>query len=222
MKIAVYSCMFGNYRKDLLVFNSLPKDWFDPDIDYYFFTDSKELKSNKWKIIYTPLLSSNEQIIERSRLTSKYVKFTSHKIFEEYDILVWIDCKHLSNRVIHTNIVNLFEKYPTYEIFNLQHPVRTRVQDEIECTMRIKVENKNYGNAFLNKIKDVVSPFVLPETCIIIRKNTASIKDVFHHCYKLLNLYNLRRDQNIYNYAFYEKNIIPLVLPTPSILLNNA
>jgi len=220
MKIAVYSCLFGNYRKDLLVFNSI--DSLDPQIDYYFFTDNLSLKSNKWKIIYTPLLYSNEQVIERARLTSKYVKFTSHNILEEYDILVWIDCKHLSNKVIYKNILNLFEKYPAYDIFNLQHPVRTLVQDELKCTMRIKVENKEHGTNFLEKIKDFVSPFILPETCIIIRKNTASNKDVFHHCYNLLRDHNLRRDQNIYNYSFYEKNIIPLILPTIPILLNNV
>jgi hypothetical protein len=143
-------------------------------------------------------------------------------MLEQYDVLVWIDCKHLLNKVIHKNIVDLLEKYPSYDIFNLQHPVRTRVQDELECTIRIKVENKEHGTKFLEKIKDFISPFILPETCIIIRKNTASIKDVFNHCYNLLRHYKLRRDQNIYNYAFYEKNIVPLVLPSPVILLNNG
>lgn len=53
-------------------------------------------------------------------------------------------------------------------------------------------------------------------------KNTSSTNDVFKHCYTLINTYKLKRDQNIYNYAFYEKNIISLNLPTIPILLNNV
>ena len=222
MRIAVYSCNFGNYRNDISEFNSLSKDDLDPQIDYYFFTDIKDIVKDGWNIIYTPLITSDETIMPSSRLTSKYIKFVCPEILETYDILVWIDCKKLSNKIIYKNIINLFDKYPEYDIFNLQHPKRTRIQQEIEYTIRTRVENREFGINFLKKIERFQSPFILPETCIIIRKNTTSTKDVFRHCYTLINSYKLKRDQNIYNYAFYEKNIIPFILPTIPILLNNV
>ena len=222
MKIAVYSCYFGNYRNDISAFKALNKEDLDPQIDYYFFTDNNKIIKEGWNIIYTPLISSDKEIITNSRLTSKYIKFIPPDILDTYDILVWIDCNKLLNKIIYKNIIGLLEKYPEYNIFNLRHPVRKTIQQELETTIKIKVENKEYGTEFLNKIIDFKSPFILPDTCIIIRKNTDSIKDVFKHCYTLIDTYKLKRDQNIYNYAFYEKNIIPLILPKIPILLNNS
>ena len=222
MRVVVYSCLFGNYRNDISPFNSLSKDNLDPKNDYYFFTDNNDIVKEGWNIIYMPLIPSNNTIITSARLTSKYIKFITPKILESYDILIWIDCKQVSNKIIYKNIIDLLEKYPEYDIFNLQHPVRKTIQEELEITIRTKVENKEYGTEFLKKILEFKSPFVLPETCIIIRKNTSSTNDVFEHCYALINTYKLQRDQNIYNYACYEKNIIPLILPTIPILLNNT
>jgi len=219
MKIAVYSCNFGNYRNELKTFNSLDSTYFDSQISYYFFTDDIRLQSKHWKIIYTLLLKP-DYTIDKNRLTSKYIKFILPEVLKKYDILIWIDNKQLKHKVLYKNIIELLEKNPEYDIFNLQHPVRTDFKDEILETIRLKVENKDYVNTFLEKVKDFKSPFLLPETCVIIRKNTDSVNDVFKHCYNLLLTYKLKRDQNIYNYAFYEKNIIPLVLPSISDLLN--
>jgi len=222
MKIAVYTCNFGNYRNDISYFKSFTKEKLDPQIDYYMFTDNNSITSNEWKIIYTPLIPSNKHVITSHRLTTKYVKFTPPDILDTYDILIWIDCKKLSNKIIYKNIIGLVEKYPEYDIFNLRHPSRTSIQEEIDFTIRARVENKEHGNEFLTIISDFKSPFTLPDTCIIIRKNTTFTKDVFNQCYNLINTYKLKRDQNIYNYAFYGKDKIPLILPTISILLNNS
>ena len=53
MKIAVYSCNFGDYRNELK--NGIDTITFYKEINYYFFTDSKKLKSSNWNIIYFPL-----------------------------------------------------------------------------------------------------------------------------------------------------------------------
>lgn len=148
MKIAVYSCYFGNYRNDISVFNSLTKNNLDPKIDYYFFTDNNKIIKEGWNIIYTPLIPSDKEIITNSRLTSKHIKFITPKILESYDILIWIDCKRLSNKIIYNNIISLLEKYPEYDIFNLRHPARKTIQEELKYTIRNNVENKEYGTEF--------------------------------------------------------------------------
>ena len=49
MKIAIYSCNFGNYRNELK--RNIDDIKYDEKIDYFFFTDSSNIKSKHWKII---------------------------------------------------------------------------------------------------------------------------------------------------------------------------
>ena len=215
MKVAVYSCNFGDYRKEMEIFYSVKT--FDPNIHYYFFTENRSVRSDKWKIIYTNLIYSDT--MKYARQTSKHIKFVRPDILKSYDILVWIDCKQLLNKISYNHICNLFKQYPEYSVFNLKHPKRSTAKEELECTIRMKLENKDTGTLFLQVLEGIVSPFLLPETSVIILKNTEYNNYVFRECYKLLNFYKLKRDQNIYNYALHNK-IIPKILPTISSLLN--
>jgi hypothetical protein len=48
MRIALYSCNFGNYRNETK--NGLDDFTFDETIDYYFFTDNNGLTSKNGKL----------------------------------------------------------------------------------------------------------------------------------------------------------------------------
>ena len=61
--------------------------------------------------------------------------------------------------------------YPDCQIFNLKHPDRKTVQEELNETITKSYENHNNGNRFLGIVKEYVSNFPLPDTCVIIRKN---------------------------------------------------
>ena len=81
-KIAIYSANFGNYRNELNY--GIDNIYFDRNIDYYFFTDNQNLKSNKWRVIYHKLLPALP-FINSTRLTSKYLKFKQNGILKDYD-----------------------------------------------------------------------------------------------------------------------------------------
>jgi len=224
MKIAIYTCNFGNYRNEFSFFYN--NTFFDKNIDYFLFTDkiiSKEenRKLNNWNICNISLLESDEimnimDTMDMNRLTSKYVKFVLPDKLENYDVIVWVDNKMISkpniiNNLTRNKIINLFQSYNTL-VFNIKHPERKTMQEELALTIKLGVENTEPGKQFLQHIHNYVSKFDLPDTCLIIRKNHSKVNEAFEHCFALMQKYKLKRDQNIYNYALDEKEITPILL----------
>jgi hypothetical protein len=61
MKIAVYSCNFGNYRNEFAYYYNTQ---FDDNIDYFLFTDrnlhqNEMIKLQKWKVCHMNTLPSD-------------------------------------------------------------------------------------------------------------------------------------------------------------------
>jgi hypothetical protein len=215
VKIALYSCNFGDYRNEFnLYYNSV----FDKNIDYFLFTDKKFtdneiIQLKNWNICNIDTLESDE-IMDKFRWTSKHVKFILPEKLKDYDVIIWVDNKRVPDliKLTYEKIINIINKYPTREVFNLKHQERNTAQEELLITMEINVENKESGKYFLNYIDNYISKFKLPDTCIIIRKNNLLTNEAFEHCFNLMKEYKLKRDQNIYNFAFDKKNIRPVLL----------
>jgi hypothetical protein len=205
MKIAVYSANFGNYRNELN--KGLDNGIFNENIDYYFFTDNKTLTSKKWKInVFSELDNIDESIMSRSRWLAKYVKFYLPSQLKSYDYVVWVDSKLIPIKINYDKLLKLIKNNPSKRIFNKTHSQRSSAQEELEITTRTSQENKQNGLDFLNLIlKDFQSPFKLIETSSFIRKVDKETEQVFNECFNLLKLYRLKRDQNVYNYAFHIK-----------------
>lgn len=236
MKIAIYTCNYGNnYRNEFARYYNVI---FDEKIDYFLFTDKvltpEELhKLKRWNVCDVSGLPSVDTM-DDYRLKSKYVKFITPEKLQDYDIIVWIDNKRFNkpdkmNKITYKQIINILDTYPESEVFNVKHPRRKTIRQELIETIRIGYENVKEGREFLDTIKDFNSSFALPDTCVIIRKNTVSVCDVFQHCFDLMMKYKLKRDQNIYNFAFDSKNITPTILgynmdilqiPRPKLKLN--
>ena len=58
-------------------------------VDWFYFTDSKELKSDFWNIIDINNLS--ELKYYDNRLKCKYIKMNTHKLLPDYEYYFWID-----------------------------------------------------------------------------------------------------------------------------------
>jgi hypothetical protein len=219
MKIALYTCNFGNYRNEFSNFYN--NNVFDNNIDYFLFTEktiSEEEynKLNRWNICNVILLEENE-IMDANRLTSKYIKFLLPEKMKNYDIIVWADSKIICNDNVMKNltyevIINLFQSHNNNLVFNFKHPIRKTMQEELKVTIECLFENKESGENFLNYINNYISKFDLPDTCLIIRKNISIVNEAFEQCFMLMNRHKLKRDQNIYNYALDQKEITPIVL----------
>jgi hypothetical protein len=216
IKVALYSCNFGNYRKE---FNLYYKNvFFDKNIDYFLFTDNKFTdddinKLQNWNICNIENLEGDE-IMDSCRWTSKYVKFILPEKLKDYDVIIWIDNKRIAelNKLTYEKITKIVNKYPECNVFNLEHNVRKTVQEELLITLEKNLENKESGEYFLKYIENYISKFNLPDTCIIIRRNNLLTNETFEYCFNLMKEYKLKRDQNIYNYAFDKKNITPILL----------
>jgi len=210
ISIAVYSCNFGNYRNELNKFN--PQ--LDKKIDYFFFTD-KDLPLRGrwavWNVIKTPFVPKSPYM-NCNRMTTKHIKFILPKVLHRYDWVIWIDSSLSNLSVSYDKCVKLIREYPCIDSFHLTHNVRSTIQEELIYTMDIDFENKETGTIFLEKIKDFVSPYPLSSNGFFLRNTKPDTNDAFKNCFRLLNQYGLRRDQNVYHYAIHETNMKPLML----------
>jgi hypothetical protein len=202
MKICVYSCNFGNYRREINVINTIKVT---EGVDYYFFTDNKELKSTKWKIIHCPMIPS-DKTMNSSRWTSKYVKFVLPDALKEYDIIIWCDNKCLKKMNIDIKEIQNYFSNNSYRIVNFKHNRRATLKEELKYTINIRVENCANAEKFLKEIDGIEYKCPLPDTCYIVRKNEEITNQLFERVYNLLKEKGLKRDQNVYNHAIYELN----------------
>ena len=206
--VALYSINFGNYRNEIKggIDNKLKK--YDKGIDYYFFTDNKNLKSKQWNIIYISQLKEATNFISSTRRTSKFYKFIIPEILHKYDIIIFSD----SNMLIYCEVSK--EKLINYtknkkDIILVAHRRRTTPQQEIWETIKRKLENIPNGKNFLNLIKDIKFNSRLMESGQIIhcnKKNNKENIELFKNIYEGMMDHGLRRDQNIIQYILKENN----------------
>ena len=208
----MYSVNFGNYRDETNV--GLDRLYFDPKIDYYFFTDNKNLKSNKWNIIYTEPFENKEANMDKNRHTAKHFKFFTPEILKDYDILIWYDSKLLKKRRAfkYEKLVDKFKTLDKLELMNVKHRVRTCPVKELKTTIKnaeiqINDENPVEGKKFLNILKQTEFKIPLLDTECIVRKNNERINNIFKQVYDILIEKGLKRDQSVYNYILEKNNI---------------
>ena len=196
MRIAAYSCNFGDYRNELR--RGIDRFEYDRSIDYFFFTDNLQLKSAIWKIVQVPLLQG-DNVMDANRWTSKFIKFVLPEILATYDVVIWCDSKLLKRgfRLDKSKIGNLCRNYT---LVNYKHPDRNTLQEELTFTMDIGLENSS-GKLFQAEIADKKYTTPLADTCFIIRKTDNETNALMARVFELLKEKGLKRDQNIYSHA---------------------
>lgn len=128
-KICVYTCITGDYDqiKEL--------DFKEENIDYYFFTNNKNLTSKTWQVIYI----ENEGL-DNIRLARK-IKVLGHEILKKYDITVWLD----GASYIRKSIIQFLQDYCDFEHYSLvgfKHNFRNCIYDEaLEC-IKVKKDSE--------------------------------------------------------------------------------
>ena len=206
--IAIYSANFGNYRNETK--KGIDNIEFNKDIDYYFFTDNKSIKSNYWNVIYSNLQPKLD-FISSSRHTSKYFKFVVPGILHKYDIIIWIDSSMLNGRrnkfskeISKNKIIQLFENDKS--LFFIKHPGRKTPQQELNATLRLRVEHKRNAIDFLNEIRSIKFDSALMASGCMIYTNSSDNILLLQDIYNMLMSKGLRRDQNIIQYVLLKNN----------------
>tara|TARA_B110000977_G_scaffold20828_1_gene24890 strand:+ start:426 stop:2276 length:1851 start_codon:yes stop_codon:yes gene_type:complete len=204
LSVAMYSANIGNYRAETN--SGIDNMVFDKNIDYYFFTDNKFLKSRFWNIKNIKL-KTRLSFMGANRHTSKHIKFNIPKILHNYDIIIWRDskqgCELKRLNIQKKKIIKLFNNNIN-DLFLFKHRHRLSSKQEIKRTLQLKIEDYNHGMTLYNKIKDIKFNTLLPDTeCMIYSKNNI---DIFNKVYNEIIENKVRRDQNIIQYTFYKYN----------------
>jgi len=221
--IVVITSIYGNYDNIKDHTNVLE----NKSVDWYCFTDNKNIKTNFWKICNTPYhiintKNKNEYINLKNyydnikdpkiynMMSAKYYKAQMHNIdiLKKYDYYIWIDGSMFLRDNFLINVFKLINK--DYNLINFKHSVRNNIRDEMKLSIKMKKYNsQNILEQYNIYIKDNFPDNIgLFEKTIFIRKNNESINDLFD-LWWLNNLKYSYQDQISYPYVLWKKNIIP-------------
>ncbi len=141
-KIAVYTCITGNYDKEIL------EPYIKVDnIDFYLFTDDVKQKSENWIIKPIP-----KQIDENYNniLKNRYIKMHPCELFKEYDYSIYID----GNVQVMSDLTELvFSVNHKIGIAMHRHQFRDCICDEIEVC---KIKKKGNYNEMKMQVKEYI------------------------------------------------------------------
>jgi hypothetical protein len=222
-KYAIITSIYGDYD------NIKEHDIQNKDlVDWYCFTDNKNMKSNTWNIINTPyhlhdkdtsLFSKyknyykNVNKIQDSKtynmMCAKYYKIKSHNIdiLQPYDYFIWIDGSILLQPHF---IENMISNCNNYELINFKHSVRDNIKDEYKLSITIpkykKQDLKTQYYTYLNSgFTDKIGLF---ENTIFARRNNEKINNIFDKWW-IHNLKYSYQDQISYPFVLWQSNFIP-------------
>lgn len=160
-KIAVYTCLIGNYDR------LLEPLFYSKACDYFIITDQSVPDTSIWKKI-----DLNELAYERNlspRLINRYFKIHPHLLFSEYAYSIYMD----SNIQIVADMVPLIYRMENKTIGMFLHGNRTSVADEAKAVRMYHHENGEMVSQQLKLYHEEGFPdsFGLFEHSIIIRKH---------------------------------------------------
>lgn len=120
--IVVYSCVTGDYD-DLKEFG----EFAEPGVDYYFFTNNRDLTSDFWNVVYV-----DNEGMDNIRLARK-IKVLGHPVLKKYDVVVWLDGASVLRRPV-TAFINDKCNLDKYSLVGFAHRERDSIYSEaLEC-----------------------------------------------------------------------------------------
>jgi hypothetical protein len=234
-KIAVITSIYGNY--DNLKTHNIPGA---DQVDWFCFTDNKNISSNQWKIINTPYhlndpdsetykkyknfysnIDKNQKSNVYNMMCAKYYKMKAHHIdiLQDYDYYVWIDGSIILRPDFIKNVLKLCDNY---NLINFKHSERNNIKDEYKLSITmIKYKDQDLTTQYKTYIdsgfKDDVGLF---ENTISIRKNTSIINKIYDEWW-IHNLKYSYQDQISYPYVLWKFNYKPDYIINENVFNNN-
>jgi hypothetical protein len=186
-KKVVYSANFGSY--DLL---REPK-FVDHDVDYIYFTDNPDIKSEIWSVIYI------EVAFYDARMTARILKHLPHIFLTQYNSSIWIDARIMTNKCSANSI---FSKMGKEKFMCFKHPKRNSVFFEaLSC---IKKGHDSVLKIILQYIQYRIDGFSdeyqLVESGVLVRKHLNKNVCLFQEKWLIEIFHKSVRDQLSFNY----------------------
>ena len=197
-KIAVYTCITGNYDKEIL----------EPfikveNIDFYLFTDNNKQNSQNWYIKPIP-----KNIVEKYNnvLKNRYLKMHPYDLFKDYDYSIYIDGNVRVMSDI-TELVYAINKKVGIAMHN--HQFRDCIYDEVEVCKIKKKGNYKEMKKQIEKYKEEGFPkhFGMLEATIIVADLKSEIgKKFLNDWWKEFISTESFRDQISLQYVVWKNN----------------
>ena len=197
-KIAVYTCITGNYDKEIL----------EPfikveNIDFYLFTDNIKQNSQNWCIRPIP-----KNIVEKYNnvLKNRYLKMHPYDLFKDYDYSIYID----GNVRVMSDITELvYSINKKVDIAMHNHQFRDCIYDEVEVCKIKKKGNYKEMKKQIEKYKEEGFPkhFGMLEATIIVADLKSEIgKKFLNDWWKEFISTESFRDQISLQYVVWKNN----------------
>ena len=215
MKIAVYTANIGGCIKF-----SEPKI-IENNVDYIYFTDDKNIKSDKWNVVYIENTIETTNVSPGSRSFGKRIKMLFWEYLKEYDWVVWIDAQNEIQSdgfrayidTIPSTIDAVFKPNPWPRNSKNKRP---SVFAEIKALRKMNLEDADalaLWKEELQKLNFPANEYGLFETNIIFRRyNSKKITRDFYQEWWDLSTKRFRRDQLTINYLIWKYDIKEYVL----------
>ena len=192
-KYVVYTAIFNSYDtlKDPYIISN--------EIDYICYTDSKELQSDVWKIVFID--TEDNPSLKNRELKLLY----PHRDFRDYAYSLYVD----GSIMIKEDLLPFFEKYVGIApIINFKHPNNDCIFTEIIRCIQQRRGNAEkliqQYNVYLHY--GMPKHWVLSDNKIILRENNSEVtKKIMEKWYWHVVNYS-GRDQVCLSYVYYKNN----------------
>lgn len=130
-KIAIYTCIIGDYDK-------LREPYFVPNnCDFYVITDASIDKNSNWKKIDPYSNNCIDKSWNPTKI-NRYCKMHPCDFFEDYRYSIYLDGSY----EIFTDLTEFVNDISEYGMAFFRHPDRTCVYDEIKVCIKLKKDKK--------------------------------------------------------------------------------
>lgn len=204
-KIAVYTCITGNYDE----LKEIDKTLLEKDIDYYCFTNNKNIKSKSWKIIYIEDFNLSNYMLNRK------IKILGHELINNnYDILVWLDGSIMIKQKI-TKFLKEQCNLEEYSFCAFKHSERNCIYDEAIACVKLKKDSKDIITKQLDFYKKEKYPknYGLCEMGVFVKKQKdEKVLETMKLWYEMINKYS-KRDQLSFMWCVKKNELKLEILP---------
>ena len=194
-KICVYTCITGGYDNLHEIDNP------EKNVDYYCFTNNKNLKSKTWKVVQI-----EDGSLDNCRLARK-TKILGHPSIDgKYDIYVWSDADVVWQKKI-SEFVKTFLKEAPFAIF--KHHSRKSIREEAIACLTCRKDSKDIIKKTLDFYDEVGyedDNGLYESTVFISRRNEAVVQKTMQCWFEMVRNYS-RRDQLSFSYAIWKNDL---------------
>ena len=190
-EIAIYTSLTNNYD------NLYDPKYFNEKIDYYVFTDSNKIKSDKWNVVYLDDCEIDP------RKTAKIFKVLPHLFFPNYKYSIWVD----GNIEVLSDYRDLVKNYLiSKSVAFFSHPSRNCIYEEAKHIKKLGYANKDIINVQMNRYLKLNYPKkngLIAGRFIVRDHNDKKCVVLMEEWWNEINNFSIR-DQLSFNYVLWK------------------